>query len=342
MKILRAYGIPDKLVQLIECSYRDILAQIKTEDGLSGVIQILAGVLQGDTLAPYLFIIVIDYVMRETLAGRDVGFTLRRRLSSRYPEVKISDTGYADDLSLISDTVVQAQEFLESLEKSAAAVGLYLNEDKTKFMSSGLDAPIITSASGLSLEHVQDFVYLGSHLKSSEYDFNIRKAKAWAACHKMKSIWNTDLRRDIKIRLFRATVEAILLYGSETWTVTSSLAKRLDGCYSRMLRMALGVCWWEKLSNAEVFKELLPASVVTQQRRMRLSGHIHRHSDLSAHHLLLWEPDRGTRNRGRPRMTFLDLLKKDTGLDNTREIGRLMTDRDLWRSNIYARTLKPT
>eukprot|EP00116_Pleurobrachia_bachei_P017686 sb/3477948/ len=71
-------------------------------------ILILAGVLQGDTLAPYIFIIAIDYVMREALAGREVGFTLRKRKSRRHPEVKITDTDYADDLSLLSDTIEQA------------------------------------------------------------------------------------------------------------------------------------------------------------------------------------------------------------------------------------------
>ena len=43
----------------------------------------------------------------------------------------------------------------------------------------------------------------------------------------MKSIWQSDLRRDLKINLFQATAESILLYGSETWTMTESLKRRL-------------------------------------------------------------------------------------------------------------------
>ena len=131
-------------------------------------------------MAPYLFIIAIDYVMREALDGRDVGFTLRKRKSRRHPEVKITDTDYADDLSLLSDTIEQAQEFLESLESAAAAVGLHLNEGKTKFMSTGIADPSLISSSGNNLEQVDDFVYLGAHLKSTEKDFHIRKAKNWS------------------------------------------------------------------------------------------------------------------------------------------------------------------
>ena len=342
MRILRAYGIPEELVRLIECSYEDTMARIKTEDGLTEAILILAGVLQGDTLAPYLFIIAIDYVMREALAGRDVGFTLSKRKSRRHPEVKITDTDYADDLSLLSDTIEQAQEFLESLESAAAAVGLHLNEGKTKFMATGIiEEPTLISSSGNILEQVDDFVYLGAHLKSTEKNFNIRKAKAWAACHKLKGIWKTDLRRSIKVNLFRTTVEAILLYGAETWTLTSAMEKQLDGCYSRMLRMALGISWRDRVSNENVFQNVPRVSETVRTRRLRLAGHVQRHQELTAHQLLFWEPDRGSRGRGRPKKTYINQLREDTGLSDDGEIIRLMEDRVLWRTEVTARTMKP-
>ena len=49
------------------------------------------------------------------------------------------------------------------------------------------------------------------------------------------------MKREMRICLFVATVESILRYGSETWTLTDSLKKQTDGCYTRMLRMALNV-----------------------------------------------------------------------------------------------------
>jgi len=73
-------------------------------------------------------------------------------------------------------------------------------------------------------------------MKSSEKDFEVRKAKAWGACHQMKLVWNSAMRRKLKVRQFLDTVESILMYGSETWTVSQTLAKRIDGCYTRMLR----------------------------------------------------------------------------------------------------------
>ena len=77
LKILRAYGIPEAIVDLIGVMYANTKAQILTPDGMSELFDILAGVLQGDTLAPYIFIIVVDYCMRQALeAHPELEFTL--------------------------------------------------------------------------------------------------------------------------------------------------------------------------------------------------------------------------------------------------------------------------
>ena len=135
MKILRAYGIPKDLVSLIEGMYKDTIANVITEDGLTDAFLILAGVMQGDTLAPYLFVIAIDYIMRMAIKDSDIGFTLHPRRSRRYPAVKVTDADFADDLALLTNTIAEAQNFLISLEEAADSVGLHLNESKTKHYS---------------------------------------------------------------------------------------------------------------------------------------------------------------------------------------------------------------
>ena len=69
--ILKSYGIPEELVTAISMMYEDTSAIVITPDGETETFSILAGVLQGDTLAPYLFFIVIDYIMRKALTGRE-------------------------------------------------------------------------------------------------------------------------------------------------------------------------------------------------------------------------------------------------------------------------------
>ena len=72
MDILKAYGIPAKIVDAINILYQDSVAQVLTPDGDTEFFKILAGVLQGDTLAPFLFIIALDYaLLRNTNANAD-------------------------------------------------------------------------------------------------------------------------------------------------------------------------------------------------------------------------------------------------------------------------------
>ena len=64
-----------------------------TPDGETDFFEIKAGVLQGDTLAPYLFAIVLDYVLRKTFTGKEeeLGFTLQRKRRRRTPAIIVTD-----------------------------------------------------------------------------------------------------------------------------------------------------------------------------------------------------------------------------------------------------------
>ena len=74
MKILRVHGITDKLVETIKKTYTDTLAKVMTPEGLTEAFKILAGFLQGDNLAPYLFIIVVDYIVRTALGNHHLSY----------------------------------------------------------------------------------------------------------------------------------------------------------------------------------------------------------------------------------------------------------------------------
>ena len=62
------------------------------------------------------------------------------------------------------------------------------------------------------------------------WDLTTRKGKAWAACNAMNKIWSSKLDTVFKIKMFKAVVEPILSYGSETWTLSEKLGKRLLSC----------------------------------------------------------------------------------------------------------------
>ena len=83
-----------------------------TSDGETEPLEILAGILQGDTLAPFLFTIVLDYVLRNSLdLNNSNGHPIRR---SRNPAVYRTNADFADDIALISNSVENAQKLLNS------------------------------------------------------------------------------------------------------------------------------------------------------------------------------------------------------------------------------------
>ena len=82
------------------------------------------------------------------------------QLMVRHPENLLTDTGYADDLSLLSNTFKDAQEFLTRLEEAASKVGLLMNEKKTEVMAFNTQGSLI-SRSGQVIKQVDDFKYLG-------------------------------------------------------------------------------------------------------------------------------------------------------------------------------------
>ena len=84
-------------------------------DGDTEYFDIVAGVLQGDTLAPYLFIICLDYVLRTSIDKiRENGIELTKKRRRRYPAKTITDADYADDIAILANTPDQAETLLHS------------------------------------------------------------------------------------------------------------------------------------------------------------------------------------------------------------------------------------
>ncbi len=339
MRILKAYDVPPNLLSAIIKTYENTRAKVITPDGETDFFEIIAGVLQGDTLAPYLFAIVLDYALRKAINGKEeaLGFQLHRRRSRRTPAIVVTDLDFADDIALISEEISAAQEMLTRVEAEANKVGLHLNAKKTEAQQFNLNEPLqLKTTDDITINVVDNFKYLGSYSHSSEKDLSVRKALAWSACHKLKMIWSSKLTRELKVRLFVATVESVLLFGAETWTLTKSMKKQLDGCYTRLLRMAVNVTWKDHISNEDLYMELPRVSDKVAQRRLRLAGHCIRHKEEVASDLVIWEPTEGQANRGRRHKSYIDNLLEDTGIHNAAELRTAMMDRNNWKVRVEA------
>ena len=327
--ILELYGIPAPLIKAIRLLYDSSYAKVQTADGLTDFFRTLLGVLQGDTLAPFLFIIVLDYVLRNCM-DLEHGLTIIPRQSRRVAGVTVTDLDFADDLALTSNTIAGAEKLLHDLEHAADLVGLSLNALKTEYMTVNINTTdeTVRTIHGDNIKHVEDFKYLGSYIADSRKDFNIRKGMAWSACIKLQKIWTSGIADHLKVRFFRACVEPVLLYGSETWTLKKEGEKRLDGCYTRLLMKAKNISWKKHPTLQQIYGDLPRITTVLAKRRARFAGHCMRASDQSISSILPWRVQQA--NRGRRPLTFLDTVARDAGLD-LGDIRNAMLDRAVWR-----------
>ena len=274
-EILISSGIPKETVDAIMMLYQDTRSMVRSPDGNTEFFDITAGVLQGDTLAPFIFIICLDYVLRKALdKNKQLGFTLTKQKSRRFPAVKITDADYTDDLAVLADILKDATTLLHNIEKTAKETGLYLNADKTEFICLNQEASEgMKSLRGEKIKQVADFKYLGSYVASTERDVGIRIGKAWGALNQLDKIWKSNLPDNLKRNFFRAAVESVLAYGSISWALTSQLEKKIDRAYTRMLCAALNRSWKDHPTNRKLYVNIPAISKSIRQQRMRFAGH---------------------------------------------------------------------
>ena len=226
-KILRHYGIPEKIVNIIKWLYDGSISAVRIDEILSKEVLITTGVLQGDTLAPFLFIIVLDCVLQNTEATTGL---------QTHPNEMLPDLDFADDIVLLNQGEIEALEHFRTIEYSAKKVGLSINYDKTKIMIRNVENPrteviegktVIKIAENKYLEVVDHFKYLGAYITNCHKKFKRRKGLAWSQFWKLTTIWKSkDISLSVKLHLFDSLILSIIFYNSETWVTTKVMKKR--------------------------------------------------------------------------------------------------------------------
>ena len=132
-----------------------------------------------------------------------------------------------------------------------------------------------------------------------------------------------------------ATVEPVFLYGAETWTLIKNPEKQIDGTYKKLLLMVLNISWKNHTTNTHLYQDL-PNVTAKIKQRMMLAGHCFKNPEKVAHKLVFCQSTKGKRNRGRRKMTYVDVLLKDTETESINELSRIMKDRENWRKRVNA------
>ena len=172
----------------------------------------------------------------------------------------INNLRYADDTTLMAESEEELKSLLMKVKVESEKVGLKLNIQRTKIMASGL----ITSwqIDGETMETVSDFIFLGSQITADgdcSHEIKRRSLLGRKVMANLDSIVKSrDITLSTKVRLVKAMVFPVVLYGCEIWTVKKAEHRRIDAfelwCWRRLLR----VPWTARRSNQSILKEISP------------------------------------------------------------------------------------
>ena len=147
----------------------------------------------------------------------------------------------------------------------------------------------------------------------------------------------------IKVRLVKAMVFPVVMYGCESWTIEKAEHQRIDAfelwCWRRLLR----IFWTARRSNQSILKEISPECSLEGlmlQLKLQYFGHLMRRTDSLEKTLMLGKTE-GGRRRGRQRMRWSD------GITNWMHMSLskfqvLVMDREVWRAAVHGVTNRQT
>ena len=217
------WHVPLTLRQSIMSIYRGHHVQVRCGSVCGQQIAVEKGVLQGDTLAPFLFVLIVDQILRRLPAheGIDVSILAASRGTASRPHTSartyIPALAYADDILLLSHSSAGLQALFSSLEAEGKRVGLLINMGKAKTERFVVNdsAGDVKNDKGAAIPVVNAYKYLGVNVLQPHHDINSHIAKAWCALRSCRAIWKSGASIDAKRSLFTALVEPIFSYGLE-------------------------------------------------------------------------------------------------------------------------------
>src|SRR5574337_759127 len=196
----------------------------------------------------------------------------------------INNLRYADDTTFMAESEEELKSLLMKVKEESEKVCLKLNIQKRKIMAYG---PITSwEIDGETVETVSDFIFLCSKITAvgdCSHEIKRHLLLGRKIMTNLDSIFKSrDITLPTKVRLVKAIVFPVVMYGCEYWTVKKAERRRIDAfelwCWRRLLR----VPWAARRSNQSILKEISPEiSLEGLMLKLKLQyfGHLMRRVD---------------------------------------------------------------
>lgn len=326
LQSLQRCQVDYRYIEVLRYLYQNATMTIRVQNQNTNPIQLQRGVRQGDVISPKLFTAALEDIFK-LLDWEGLGINI----NGQY----LTHLRFADDIVLMAETMEDLNTMLEDLRSASQRVGLRMNMDKTKIMSNAHVVPSPVHVGNTTLEVVDHYVYLGQAVQlgrsNIEKEISRRIQLGWAAFGKLRKIFASDLPQCLKTKVYEQCVLPVMTYGSETWSLTMGLIRRLKVTQRAMERAMLGVSLRDRIRNEEIRRRTKVTDIARRiaQLKWQWAGHIARRTDGRwGGKVLEWRPRTGRRSVGRPPTRWTDDLVKVAGS----QWMQAAQDRSSWRS----------
>ena len=313
MQALRNQGIEERYVKLLEDIYRGSTATIKLHK-TSDKIPIKKGVRQGDTISPKLFTACLEEIFKKlNWEGRGI------KVDGEY----LNNLRFADDIVIVCETAEELQQMIEELHMACIGIGLKMNMKKTKVMFNNHAVKKEIKVVNDSLETVNEYNYLGQVVYANpghESEIKRRISLGWRAFGKQIDIMKSKLPLSLKRKVFNQQVLPVLTYGSESWSLTKTLERKLRTTQRGMERIMVGVTLRDRKRASWIREQTRVDDVIgtIKKKKWTWAGHVMRRRDNRwTVRLTEWQPRDGKRSQGRQRTRWRDEIKRFAGINWT-------------------------
>ena len=306
---MRAHGIHETYVATLASIYNNGTSVIKL-DHVSNRFPINRGVRQGDTLSPKLFNAGLEQIFRK-LDWDSKGISINGE--------RLNHLRFADDIVLIGTNAAEVSDMLNQLNDESKRLGMKINMKKTKAMFNS-NANRETIHLGLEeIEIVDEYVYLGQLITPANDNMDEvkrRTSAGWGAFSQYRDILKSKMPMCLKRKLYNQCIQPAMTYGSQTWALNKRMQGKMQTTQRAMERAMIGITRRDRKANEWVREQtgLQDIMTVTRKLKWQWAGHIARLTDNRwTKTITEWIPLEGKRKQARPKLRWVDEIRKCAG-----------------------------